>query len=87
TIGFGKVAPGVAALQGLLAETQGGGAGGRADDLRFYQMRDWIEQILGILGDKADIDDINDALLALYEDGYFRNLTATESMNIPSEAA
>ncbi len=83
-LGFGRLPLGVPALAGLSQET-----GITAQNLipLIEDAYSFIEQILDILGDKVDIDDINEVLIALYEDGYFRNLTATGQMNIPSEAA
>lgn len=87
-IGFGRPPLGVPALQGLAAET-GDRAGLRAENLLplIDSLYSYVEQLLDIVGDKADIDSVNEILLALYEDACFRKATVTEEMNIPSEAA
>jgi len=84
SLGFGRIPLGVAALQGLAAET-----GLTAANLLplLDQAYSYIEQILDILGTKAGIDDMNEILLALYDDAYFRKLTVTEELYIPEEAA
>ena len=86
-IGFGRPALGVPALQGLAAET-GDRTGLRAENLipLIDSLYSYVEQLLDIVGDKADIDDVNAILLALYEDAYFRKATVTEELTIPSEA-
>ncbi len=80
SLGFGRVPLGVAALQGLATET-----GLTPENLipLIDALYSWVEQILDSLGDKADSDAVNDALLALYEDAYFRKLTVTERLRIP----
>lgn len=87
-IGFGRVPLGVPALQGLGAET-GDKTGLRAENLipLIDNLFSYVEQIIDALGDKADIDAVNDVLQALYEDAYFRRATVTLQLNIPSEAA
>ncbi len=84
SLGFGRVPLGVAALQGLSPET-----GITAQNLLplIDQAYSYIEQLLDIVSGKADIDDVNETLLALYEDAYFRKATVTQELNIPSEAA
>ncbi len=42
-----------------------------------------IEQILDILAGKVDIDVMNETLIALYEDAYFRKLTVKDRLRIP----
>ena len=88
SIGFGRVPLGVAALQGFATET-GAGGGITAQNLvpLLDSLYSYVEQILDILDDKADIDAVNEVLLALYEDAYFRKLTVTEELYIPEEAA
>lgn len=91
-LGFGRVPLGGAALQGFLAET--GSEEEREQRITAANLiplidtvYSYIEQIIDILGDKVDIDDLNEILLSLYEDAYFRKATVTEELNIPSEAA
>jgi len=81
-IGFGRSPLGVAALQGLATET---GQRLTVENLMplFDSLYSYVEQIIDILGNKADIDTINDTLLALYEDAYFRKVTVTERLRIP----
>lgn len=83
SIGFGRIPLGVAALQGLASET-----GLTAANLLplLDQAYSYIEQIIEILGGKADIDAVNEVLLSLYEDAYFKKLTVTEEIRIPTEA-
>ncbi len=83
SLGFGRIPLGVAALQGLAAET-----GLTATNLLplLDQAYSFIEQIIEILGTKVGIDDMNEVLLSLYEDAYFKKLTVTEQINIPTEA-
>jgi len=82
--GFGRVPLGVAALQGLSTET-----GITAANMQpiLDSLYSYIEQIIDILGAKADINDVNQILLDLYEDAYFRKATISQSLTIPSEAA
>ena len=83
-IGFGKVPFGIPALQGILAET---GELTAANLLPLIDsLFDYVNQIIDILGDKADIDDVNEVLLSLFEDATFKNLTVTERMRIPRGA-
>ena len=81
-MGFGRVPLGVAALQGLSAETDQFVTFGEFK-ARLFEIADWLDQILDILGSKVDIDDYNETVLALYEDAYFRNVTVTERLRIP----
>jgi len=83
SIGFGRVPLGVAALKGFSQET-----GLSPENLMpiFDSLYSYIEQIIDILGAKADINDVNQSLLDLYEDAYFRKLTVTDELYIPSEA-
>jgi len=84
SLGFGRIPLGVAALQGLAAET-----GLTAANLLplLDQAYSYIEQIIDILANKVDIDVMNETLLALYDDAYFRKLTVTDELYIPEEAA
>jgi len=84
SLGFGRIPLGVAALQGLTSET-----GLTAANLLplLDQAYSYIEQILDILANKVDIDVMNETLLALYDDAYFRNATITQIAKIPAEAA
>lgn len=81
-LGFGRVPLGVAALQGLATETGGTGERLTVENMNAVldSLYSYIDQILSILGDKADIDDLNAILLGLYEDAYFRKLTVTERL-------
>ena len=87
-IGFGRSPLGAPALQGLAA-----GAGDKtalsAENLipLIDNLFSYVEQLIDLLGNKADIDAVNDVLQALYEDAYFRRATVTLQLNIPSEAA
>ena len=84
SIGFGRVPLGVAALKGFSQET-----GLSPENLMpiFDSLYSYIEQIIDILGYKVDIDVMNETLLALYEDAYFRKATVSQQLTIPSEAA
>ncbi len=82
TLGFGRPALGVAALQGLAIETgQRITAENLVSDIRFLYSA--VDQILDTVGDKVDIDEMNEILLALFEDAYFKKVTVTERMRIP----
>ncbi len=83
SLGFGRIPLGVAALQGLASET-----GITAANLLplLDQAYSYIEQIIEILGGKADIDAVNEVLLSLYEDAYFKKLTVSEEIRIRTEA-
>ncbi len=80
SLGFGRIPLGVAALQGLSAET-----GITAANLLplLDKAYSYIEQILDILAGKVDIDVMNETLIALYEDAYFRKLTVKDRLRIP----
>lgn len=84
-IGFGRPSLGVAGLQGLAAETGLTAERISAENLLplIDNLYSYIEQLLDIIEDKADIDAINEILLALYEDAYFRKLTVTDRLRIP----
>ena len=83
-LGFGRVPLGVAALQGYTAET-----GLTAANLvpLIENLYSYMEQLLDIVGDKVDLDDVAQAFESLYESGYFKDLTVTDTLKIPSEAA
>lgn len=85
-LGFGRAPLGVPALEGLAT---GAGQGLTIENLMplFDSLYSYVEQILDILGDKVDIDDLNNILLALYEDAYFRRLTVTHRLRIPHSAS
>lgn len=87
-LGFGRVPIGVPSLTGYGPET---GSEQRLTPENLLPLIDnaysWIEQIINILEGKVDIDDLNDILLALYEDAYFRKATISQELLIPSEAA
>jgi len=107
-LGFGRLPVGVAPLQRVVAEALGVDTGEpgvtaerrlTAQDLvpALLELQSWIYDILLALEDKADIAAVNDILLDLYEDAYFRKLTALKAViddaeivttaQIPSEAA
>jgi len=87
-LGFGRPPLGIGSLTGYGPET---GSEQRLTVENLLPLIDnaysWIEQILDILEGKVDIDDLNDILLALYEDAYFRKATISQQLLIPSEAA
>lgn len=82
--GFGRVPLGVPALQGLAKET-----GLTIQNLLplLDSLYSYIEQIIDILGAKADINDVNQILSDLYDDAYFRKVSVSQQLTIPSEAA
>lgn len=88
-IGFGRGPLGVPALQGLVAEAGVARERLTAENLLplIDDLYSYVEQIIDILEGKVDIDELNEILLALYEDAYFRKATVTEQILIPSEAA
>lgn len=89
--GFGRVPIGVAALQGL-TNTETGITAQNLVPL-IESVYSYIEQIIDALGAKADINDVNQILLDLYEDAYFRKISVSQQtdlsgvLTIPSEAA
>lgn len=85
-LGFGRLPIGVPALQGVGTETDQRLTPENLLPL-IENLYSYIEQLIDIVGQKADIDDVNEILLALYEDAYFRKATVTQQLLIPSEAA
>ena len=82
--GFGRLPLGVAALQGLANE----GALTVENILPLIDsLFTYVEQMVDYLGYTITTDDLNQALLDLYDDAYFRKATVTQSLTIPSEAA
>lgn len=91
SLGFGRSAVAVAALRGL---TSASPERLTAQDLvpKIKELREWFEQLLDIvtkLDDEAVKfdEDVFGKFLDIQEDAYFRKLTTSEELNIPSEAA
>jgi len=82
-IGFGRGPLGVASLQSLAVETKQWTP--TAENLLplIDNLYSYLEQVLDILEGKVDIDDLNEILLALYEDAFFRKVTVSERLRIP----
>jgi len=82
--GYGRLPLGVAALQGLANE----GALTVENIMPLIDsLYSYIEQMVDVLGYTITENDLNQALLDLYNDAYFRKATVTQSLTIPSEAA
>lgn len=91
-IGFGRAPLGVAALPGIATEAgvdeRTGVTQGRGPSPWDIELQDWILQLEHVIEEYyASKEDVIATFKDLYEDGHFRNLTATLSMTIPSEAA
>lgn len=89
-IGFGRNPLGVAALQGLVAET----GVDREERLTaqnllplIENLYSYIEQLLSEVEGKVDIDDLRQVWTDFEQNAYLMNLTVELSMTIPSEAA
>lgn len=82
TFGFGRVPLGVAALQGFRQET-----GQQLTAANLLPLIDalysYLEQLLDIVGDKADIAAVNAVLQDLFDDAYFRRVTVFDRLRIP----
>lgn len=89
--GFGKVPLGVPGLRGLTRETMPGGGQQAITAANLIPIMDnlfsFIEQIIDILGQKADVDSVNAWITDFMEDAHFIEATIERQLNIPSEAA